>query len=439
MSSESQSLSAGDYILDDWRRRATDAVIIASLFIHVPVLIILLLNYGPRVTGPFKMLVMAVYVNVAALAILRRISYRIRVQILLPSLYLLALVAGAAFPQGPIARLLPIAFAILALGLIGIEAGKVATAASALVLMFAPYLRYVPGFVQAFCAGGESGAAMPGYLWAQSAGLTAEMLVLVILLERFYTFLLKVLDAQRQTAEKLDNEIKERRILEREITQIGDEERRRLGYEVHDGICQQLTGALLRCGTLERRVKGGSPLASEDLSALSSLLADTMEEARSVAHGLCPLEPDPGALVPALRALTRHIQKTTAVPCEFQAVGDVRVPDDMTANHLYRIAQEALSNAVRHAHAGKISVELSGNEDTLTLQVRDNGIGLHPGSQTGGMGLRTMQHRAQMIEGEFMTEAAAGGGTRISCRVPRSQGARAEQKQREAIGSDDEP
>ena len=99
------------------------------------------------------------------------------------------------------------------------------------------------------------------------------------------------------------------------------------------------------------------------------------------------------------------------------------MPDLAAAQHLYRIAQEALSNAVRHARAGRIALELRGSEDALVLRVEDNGVGLPGNVPSGGMGMRTMAYRAQIIDGEFSMEAAPGGGTRILCRVPRARDA----------------
>ncbi len=225
-------------------------------------------------------------------------------------------------------------------------------------------------------------------------------------------------------SERLENEIQERRQLERDVARIGDDERRHLGSEVHDGVCQQLTGALLRCQAMELRLEQGASPTSAELGALSSLLGESINEARAVAQGLCPLEPSPEALAPALRGLARRTHSLSGVPCEFIAAGDVRVADPAAAQHLYRIAQEALSNSVRHAHASRIAVELRGSGDGLFLRVEDNGVGLAGTVPSSGMGLRTMAYRARSLEGKFKIEAAPGGGTIISCRVPRSQAAR---------------
>jgi signal transduction histidine kinase len=175
---------------------------------------------------------------------------------------------------------------------------------------------------------------------------------------------------------------------------------------------------------MEVQLERGASPSSAELGALSSLLGEAINEARAVAQGLCPLEPSPDALAQALRALARRTHSLSGVPCEFIAAGDVRVEDSAAAQHLYRIAQEALSNAVRHAHASRIAIDLRGSEDGLVLRVEDNGVGFAGTVRPSGMGLRTMAYRARILEGEFKIEAAPGGGTLISCRVPRSQATR---------------
>ncbi len=412
---------SSDAALAEWRHKATNAVISASLILHLPLVILILLDYPVAATNPFKAVVVVIYLDLAAVALMRRIAHRLRVWILLAGIYLLAFITIASFPHGPIGRSFPVIVPIMAIGMIGIEAGRISAAISVFVQMFAPFLHFLPGFSVILSPDASPGAAQPGFLCLQSMGLIIEMVVLVLLLERFYKFLWNALDRQRRTAEMLNNENRTRRHLEREIARIGDEERRHLGNEVHDGICQQLTGALLRCQALESRLERGAPLSSADLESLSTLLGETIDEARGVAHGLCPLDPTPEALGPALRALVKRTQNLSEVPCEFRAVGDVRVPDPNIAQHVYRIAQEALSNAVRHAHAERITVELSRNKADLTLKVEDNGTGLSKEPTTGGLGLRTMACRAQIIEGQLTVESAPGGGTIILCRVPLTQ------------------
>jgi signal transduction histidine kinase len=114
------------------------------------------------------------------------------------------------------------------------------------------------------------------------------------------------------------------------------------------------------------------------------------------------------------------MEELAAVRCEYRTAGDVRVADPEVAQHLYRIAQEALSNAARHAQASRIRVEFRGTDSELTLQVEDDGVGLPAASPAGGMGLRTMRYRAQIMNGELTIGPGPGGGTRVTCGVQHS-------------------
>jgi signal transduction histidine kinase len=247
----------------------------------------------------------------------------------------------------------------------------------------------------------------------------AMMTTAIVVVERSQEFLGRALGDQRRVAAQLGREMEERRRLEREIAGIGDDDRRRLGQEVHDGVCQELTGALLRCQALDRRVQQGGAANHSDLATLTRLLEEALNDAHAVARGLWPLDPDPGALAPALRSLVRRMAAQTGVSCEFRPFGDVRVCRPEVAQHLYRIAQEALSNAARHAQASHIMLDLVGCDDRLLLRVEDDGVGMPDDGARPGMGLRTMSYRARIMDGELTVERLGERGTRVACNVPR--------------------
>jgi signal transduction histidine kinase len=410
-----------------WRRRAVDIVIAVGVVLHLPALILFLAGEGPPFDWPTRIVIITGYCASIALALLRRMDHEIRTWLLIAFLYLVALLGSASFADGPYVRSLPVIAPVVAIVLIGVRAATIVTVLSACVLMLAPFLRWVPG-VSRVLGGPSDQATFPlGIILLQGLALTAVMLFVMTLVERFYRFLLTSLASERRAAfeltaatQRLEREIEERRHLEHEIARVADEERRGLGHEVHDGVCQQLTGALLRCQALELRLERGIPPTRSELDALSSLLGETIHEARAVAQGLCPLAPRPDALAPALRELAVRAHRMSGVPCEFHAAGDVLVRNPGTAQHLYRIAQEALSNAVRHARASRIRIELRGADDGLRLKVQDDGVGLPDHLRAAGLGLRTMTFRAQALEGELVIEPAEGGGTRVACHVPRA-------------------
>ena len=423
--------AAADAVLVAWRRKAADVLLTASVVIHLPVIILVIIGRGPPMGPLVSAVSITLYLIVVVAALLRHIGHRARLWTLFFTLFTAVALANLAIPRGPYAQAGLISVPIFTLVFFGSRAAKIAMLASAIIVVSAPLLRVQPAITRMLEIDPAQLAGPPGGwtpVFSESVFLVAVMLVLIPL----HRFLLDALTAQcRSTTQlelevvertaaqrKMEIEMRERQRLEREIASIGDGERRRLGRDLHDGVCQQVTAALLRCQALERRVERGGVLSGADLVPLSSLLAETIDEAHKVALGLCPLEPYPEALAPALQALTKRVQEMATVRCEFLAAGDVRVPDPAAAQHLYRIAQEAVSNAVRHAHANRIAVELRGSPSELTLQVEDDGAGLPDQLPPGGMGLRTMAYRAQILEGGLTVASTAGGGTRITCRVP---------------------
>ncbi len=407
-----------DAALVAWHRRATNVLLIASAAGHSLPVGLLVAGYGPRMTPWFRDTLLTCYVIMVASAVLTRTDWRVRLGAYFVATYTTVALASVSPVQGPYGSIGIVAQPILVLVLCGPVAARVAAAASAAILVAAPFVRYLPGVAGALVVDASPPAVPMVVVWFQTAGVGAFLAMLVVLLDRFQRFLLDTLAAQYQAKAELRREALERHRLEREIAAAGDAERRRLGRDLHDGVCQELTAALLRWQTLQRSMSEGRPVAAAESERLTSLLTGAIDEAHDIALGLCPLEPQPDALAPALRALTRRTQETSDVQCEFLATGDVRVPDAEVAQHLYRIAQEALSNAARHSHASRIAVELRGSAGELVLQVEDDGIGLPPDCGAGGMGLRTMEYRAQVLGGQLTITPAAGGGTHVACCVP---------------------
>ncbi|HEX8926882.1 MAG TPA: sensor histidine kinase [Terriglobales bacterium] len=385
---------------------------------HLPVMILGILGHRPPMVGVVKAYGITAYLVLATLAVCRCLDYRARLLVGFLVLYPGLTIVNLGFPQGPYAQIGMVTLPIFALVLLGPRAGGVATVTSALIVATAPLLRMVPQIVHALGIDLVQVTDPFGLRWFRIAVKTVCLLGLMVLLARFHHFLLDTLRQRIAAQQKMEDEMNERHRLTREIAKVSDSERQRLGQELHDGVCQQVTAALLRCQALERRLERGGDLSGADFGPLSSLLSETIDDAHNVARGLCPLEPHPEALAPALRMLTVRTQEIAGVRCEFKAIGDVRVFDPEAAQHLYRIAQEALSNAVRHANPRRIGVELRGSDGTLILQIEDDGTGLPDPVPVNGMGLRTMSYRAQIISGELTVAPAPVSGTRVSCCVP---------------------
>jgi len=220
---------------------------------------------------------------------------------------------------------------------------------------------------------------------------------------------------------KLEEEIAERSRLEREIVNISEEERRRISLDLHDGLCQQLTGARLRCAALSR-VSKETDGNSRELGQLSALLDELVDQAYDLSCGIWPLEHGPGGTGPSLEDMLRRYSRSSGIPVEFRDGRTCETCRNVQVTQLYRIAQEAITNAIKHAHAGRIVVSFVCAEDgTATLTVRDDGCGRsHGGKSKGGLGMSIMAHRAMMIGGTLRIvdiDDADGGGTMVVCSV----------------------
>ncbi len=418
--------------LSDWRRKAVDIFMACCVLVYLPGIILLICGHGPPLAWPVTLLIVASYLIVLLSAVLRSIDHRLRVCAMLGIGYLTAIAGVVAYP-GPYIRALPITLPIIGLILAGFRCGRIATVASAVVILFTPVLIRIPFLIRYLRSVTLPFEEPLLLMFMQSVGLMARLLVLMVLLEGFCRFLVNALidqhrsaaDIERQVVEltaahhTLSREVDKRQWLEREVTRITDDEKRRLGLEIHDGVCQRITGALLRSEALVRRIERGQSATAGEIAALSSLLEEAIDEAHGVARGLCPLDKIPNAIEVAMRTLARSTQRISGVACRFIAKGDISLPDPVTAQHLYRIAQEAVSNAVRHAHATRIDMELHGDENGIRLQVADDGDGLPTALPATGMGLNTMACRANLLAGEFFVSPAPGGGTCVSCKVPR--------------------
>lgn len=208
--------------------------------------------------------------------------------------------------------------------------------------------------------------------------------------------------------------------LEREILEVADREKERLGRDLHDGLCQTLAGIAALSATLSRRLVAtadfdGSAAAAE----IARLLSEAIGEAHDLSRGLGPIGLQVGNLAAALEGLALNIVQLFRVSCTFESEGSVPRLGQEVAAHLYRIAQEAVSNAIAHGRADRIEISLSGTDLDGLLSVRDNGEGLpEEAVQGGGIGLHTMAYRARLIGGSLNVRRLAPRGTAIVCVFP---------------------
>lgn len=225
----------------------------------------------------------------------------------------------------------------------------------------------------------------------------------------------------RTTFTGIVRDISERRRLEKEILSISEQERRRIGQDLHDGLGQMLTGTgLLLKNMADRLKKEGHPMA-DDAAEITDLVRDADQYARDLARGLTPVDLEASGLSEALRRLADNAKRLFDVSCSFEETGTTLVHNSQAATHLYRIAQEAVTNAVRHGNAEHLRLILAGSDRQVRLRIQDDGSGFDDAAaQNGGMGLSIMKYRARIMGGTFDVNSTLGEGATVTCTLPRT-------------------
>lgn len=234
------------------------------------------------------------------------------------------------------------------------------------------------------------------------------------------------LDADGKTAGLMGvmQDITEIRRIGRELIDVSMREQQRLARDLHDNLGQLLTAIACRIKILDYAIDEHQTELKTSLSEVIALINRAAREARAMSHGLNPVDVERGGLVRALRELADSTAVYARLACRLTAAENLPELDKEISNQLYRIAQEAVSNAVRHAGATTIDIHLAHAEGDVVLTITDDGSGLSPEQEEAatGMGLRIMNQRALMIHGELECGNHHGGGTRITCRCPAAPG-----------------
>ena len=224
----------------------------------------------------------------------------------------------------------------------------------------------------------------------------------------------------RQLIYAMARNVSRQKQLEREIIEVADREKEKLGRELHDGLCQTLAAIAALSATLSRKLVVTSDFDGSAAAArIARLLSEAIGEARDLSRGLCPIGLQGGNLAAVLHGLARNVRQLFCVSCTFESEGPIlRLPHEV-AVHLFRIAQEAVRNALTHGRADRIEISLSGTDVEGLLSVRDNGVGLpDEARQSAGMGVHTMTYRARLIGGSLDMRRLAPHGTAIICAFP---------------------
>ena len=213
-------------------------------------------------------------------------------------------------------------------------------------------------------------------------------------------------------------DITERRRLEREILEISDQERRRLGQDLHDGLCQHLAGIELMSQVLHQKLSAKSKTDAKRAGEIAGHVREAITQTRSLARGLAPVTLESEGLASALHELATNTEKLFSIECVVECQNPNLSVPTATATHLYRIAQEAVSNAIRHGKASRVQIRIVSAGNRLVVSVADNGVGLpKTPPRSSGMGWRIMRYRAGMIGGSLSIEPIEAGGTLVSCSV----------------------
>jgi signal transduction histidine kinase len=231
-------------------------------------------------------------------------------------------------------------------------------------------------------------------------------------------------DRVRQRAAALTREIAERERLERELLDVSEREQRRIGQDLHDGLCQHLAGTALAAQVVADKLSGNRAIDVRDATNVVELIEEGIQLARGMAKGLNPVEMNADGLMQSLQEFSGSASDMFRVSCRFECDSPVLIHDERAAEHLYRIAQEAVGNAIKHGRANNIAIQLSAVDEGYLLRIHDDGTGLpEPLPTNTGMGLRIMANRSHVIGAAFSARRdEEEGGTVVTCLMPFTTG-----------------
>jgi two-component system CheB/CheR fusion protein len=216
-------------------------------------------------------------------------------------------------------------------------------------------------------------------------------------------------------------DISERKHMEKTILEISAREQRRIGQDLHDGLGQHLTGIAFMSKVQEQKLAEKGLAEAADAARIVGLVNEAIHTTRELAHGLLPVGSDAQGLMSALKRWSAEVEELFHISCRFCCDDPVPMEDDDAnlSTHLYRIAQEAVNNAIRHGQARNITIRLFADEDYGTLTIENDGTSLREiHVSNSGMGMQIMTYRARMIGGSLKVDSGETHGVTITCVFP---------------------
>jgi len=213
-------------------------------------------------------------------------------------------------------------------------------------------------------------------------------------------------------------DVTERRELERHIVDVSNAERWRIGTDMHDSVGQELTGLAMSTDALLVSLSRESRPETKIAEKIKEGLTRALTQVRTLSRGMNPVDIDGEGLMSALSELVHQLNELPGIRSTFRCDQPVLLPDNEVATQLYRIAQEATTNAIRHGKPDAITISMERTDHHLILRIADNGIGIADSdSPSAGMGLRTMAYRARMIQADLQVRPIPSGGTEVVCSI----------------------
>lgn len=226
----------------------------------------------------------------------------------------------------------------------------------------------------------------------------------------------------RQMFTGIVSDISQQRELEQELLQSSEHERRRIGQDLHDGLGQMLSGVGMMTRQLAKSLKKEDHRLAEKADEITNFIKEADQYARQLSRGLMPVDIDTRGLATAFSRLIENARTMFQVDCRFHENNSPIFEDTSTIEHIYRIGQEAVSNAVKHGRATRVDLNLEANDEFVNLEVADNGKGFPKDwRKNAGMGMKIMQFRARLVGGTLEVFDREGGGTLLRCTIPQKQ------------------